>query len=126
MADIDRDYPAGRDRVERERERIYSTGSGGNAGWWIAGVLIVALLVIGFFALNTGTQTTAPAGTTAPAAVEEPAPAVEPAPMTEAAPPAVETAPAEVAPAPTEAEPAPAEAAPAEAAPVEAEPAPVN
>ncbi|WMT85946.1 hypothetical protein NO932_13565 [Pelagibacterium sp. 26DY04] len=122
MADIDRDYT---DRNRTERERVYAVNSGGSAGWWIGGVLVLAVLIIGFIALSGGEP--APVDT-APTAVEstppatETAPATEPAPMTETAPaveepaPAVEAAPeaavpAEEAPA---AEPAPAEAAPAE------------
>lgn len=126
MADIDRDYT---DRNRTERERVYAVNSGGSAGWWIGGVLVLAVLIIGFIALSGGEP--APVDT-APAAVEtttppvtEPAPAAEPAPMTDAAPaaetaPAVEAAPEAAAPA---ADVAPAEAAPAEAAPVEAAPA---
>jgi len=122
MADIDRDYT---DRNRTERERVYAVNSGGSAGWWIGGVLVLAVLIVGFIALSGGEP--APVDT-APTAVEstppatETAPATEPAPMTETAPaveepaPAVEAAPeaavpAEEAPA---AEPAPAEAAPAE------------
>ncbi|AEQ52104.1 hypothetical protein [Pelagibacterium halotolerans] len=118
MADIDRDYT---DRNRTERERVYAVNSGGSAGWWIGGVLVLAVLIIGFIALSggepapvettpTAVETTPPATETAP--VTEPAPAVEAAP--EAAAP-VETAPAETAPA----EAAPAEAAPAEPAPAE-------
>ena len=118
MADIDRDYTDGN---RTERERIYAVNSGGSAGWWIGGVLVLAVLIIGFIALSGGEP--APVET-APAAVETTAPVTEPVPMTEAAP-ATETAPAvEAAPeaaAPVEA--APAEAAPAEAAPVELAPA---
>lgn len=99
MADIDRDYPA-RERVERER--IYATGSGGNAGWWIAGILIVALLVIGFFAMNTGNPPTTPAATAPGAPGAE---MTQPAPMEPAAPmapvePAAPVAPAPATPAP--------------------------
>lgn len=110
MADIDRDYT---DRNRTERERVYAVNSGGSAGWWIGGVLVLAVLIIGFIALSGGEP--APVDT-APAAVETtPAPAAEPAPMTETAPAAPVEAPAEAAPA----EAAPAEAAPAEPAPAQ-------
>lgn len=127
MADIDRDYT---DRNRTERERVYAVNSGGSAGWWIGGVLVLAVLIIGFIAMSGGEPApvdTAPSAvetTTAPAT--ETAPVAEPAPMTEAAPaedaaPAVEAAPEETAPA---AETAPEEAAPAaEAAPAETAPA---
>ncbi|RDE07902.1 hypothetical protein [Pelagibacterium lacus] len=110
MADIDRDYT---DRNRIERERVYAVNSG-STGWWIGGVLILAVLIIGFIALSGGepapvdTAPTAVETTTPPAPAAVPAP--EPAPMTEAAP--AET-PAPVAPA----EPAPVETAPTEAAP---------
>ena len=125
MADIDRDYT---DRNRTERERVYAVNSGGSAGWWIGGVLVLAVLIIGFIALSGGEP--APVDT-APTAVEstppatETAPVTEPAPMTETAPaveepaPAVEAAPEAAAPA----EAAPADAAPAEAAPAETAPA---
>lgn len=101
MANIDRDFTT---RPEVERERVYTTREGGNAGWWIAGVLIVALLLIGFFAFNTGTPTTTvPVDGTTPMVEETaPAPAADPAPAAETAP-AIEPAPVEPAPA----EPAP-------------------
>jgi|TARA_A100001391_G_scaffold87150_1_gene57605 hypothetical protein len=123
MADIDRDYT---DRNRTERERVYAVNSGGSTGWWIGGVLVLAVLIIGFIALSGGEP--APVDT-APTAVETTPPATEPAPMTETAPatepaPAVEAAPEAAAPVETvPAEAAPAEAAPAEAAPVEAAPA---
>ena len=120
MADIDRDYT---DRNRTERERVYAVNSGGSAGWWIGGVLVLAVLIIGFIALSGGEPApvdTAPTTVennieTAPPATEA-APAQEPAAMTEA--PAQEAAPAaeEAAPA-TDA--APEEAAPVEAAPAE-------
>jgi hypothetical protein len=114
MAEIDRDYT---DRNRTERERIYAVNSGGSAGWWIGGVLVLAVLIIGFIALSGGEP--APVDT-APTAVETTPPAVEPAPMTETAPvtepaPAVEAAPEAAAPVET----APAEAAPEAAAPAE-------
>lgn len=123
MADIDRDY-TDRNRTT-ERERVYAVNSGGSAGWWIGGVLVLAVLIIGFIALSGGEpapvdtvptaveSTTPPATETAP--VTEPAPMTETAPATEEAAPAAEAAPAETAPA---TETAPAETAPAtEAAP---------
>ncbi|WP_404402925.1 hypothetical protein [Pelagibacterium halotolerans] len=100
MADIDRDL---HDR-RHDEQRIYSAG-GSAAGWWIAGILALAVLIIGFIALSGGNP--APVeGTTNPATGT--APITEPAPMTDAAP--ADTAPAQTAPA----EPAPAETAPAE------------
>ncbi|UYQ73392.1 hypothetical protein OF122_06420 [Pelagibacterium flavum] len=120
MADIDRDYT---DRNRTERERVYAVNSGGSAGWWIGGVLVLAVLIIGFIALSGGEP--APVDTV-PTAVETTPPTTEPAPMTETAPvtepaPTVEAAPEAAA--PVETAPAEAETAPAEAAPVEAAPA---
>ena len=107
MADIDRDYT---DRNRTERERVYAVNSGGSAGWWIGGVLVLAVLIIGFIALSGGEP--APVNTV-PTAVETTPPATEPAPMTETAP-ATEPAPAlEAAPEAT----APVESAPAGTAP---------
>lgn len=130
MADIDRDY-ADRNRTT-ERERVYAVNSGSTAGWWIGGVLILAVLIIGFFALSGGnpapvdTVPTAVEGTAPPAT--DAAPVTEPAPMTETAPVAEEPAPVvEAAPeaaAPVDAAPeaaAPAETAPAETAPAAAQ-----
>lgn len=127
MADIDRDY-TDRNRTT-ERERVYAVNSGGSAGWWIGGVLVLAVLIIGFIALSGGEPApvdTAPTAieTTPPAAdappVTEPAPMTETAPVVEEPAPAVEAAPEAAAPADA----APEAAAPAEPAPVE--PAPVQ
>lgn len=110
MADIDRDFPA-RERVDRTTyNQSLSTGS--SAGWWIAGLLVLAVLIIGFIAMSGGNPAPVdPAATTLETPV---APADGVAPMTETAP---MTAPAEPAPAPVET--APAEpAAPVEPAPV--------
>lgn len=104
MADIDRDFP---ERTRVERDRVYATNTGGGAGWWIAGVLILAVLIIGFIAMSGGNP--APVESTSPA-IETPmappadgtAPMVDPAPMTP-----VEPAPAPVTPAPAEPAPAP-------------------
>lgn len=117
MADIDRDY-VGRERSDRTHYQSMSTGN--NAGWWIAGLLVLAVLIIGFIAMSGGEPAPVdPAATTLETPVAPPAdgtaPMVEPAPMTEPAP-ATETAPA------TEAPAAPAETAPVEPAPVEPAP----
>lgn len=109
MADIDRDFPA-RERVERTHYQATTTGN--SAGWWIAGLLVLAVLIIGFIAMSGGNPAPVdPAATTLETPVAPPAdgvaPMTDPAPMT--AP--VETAPVEpVAPAPVE--PAPIEPAP--------------
>ena len=130
MADIDRDYP---DRTRAERERARAVTSGGNAGWWIGGILVLAVLIIGSIALSGGEPapvdtppavesiTPTPAPITPPA--NETAPLTEPAPMTAPAidesAPAINAAP-EAAPAtPAPAEPAPVEPAPADVAPVQ-------
>lgn len=124
MADIDRDY-VGRERSDRTHYQATSTGTGNSAGWWIAGLLVLAVLIIGFIAMSGGEPAPVdPAATTLETPVAPPAdgaaPMVDPAPMTAPAP--VETAPAEPV---TPAEPvAPAETAPVEPAPVE--PAPVE
>ncbi len=104
MADIDRDIP-GRNKVDRH-ETYIAERSGSMAGWWIAGLLVLAVLIIGFMALSGGNPTPIePASTTLES---QPAPAgpgivpAEPAPV----------------------DPAPAEAAPAEGAPGAVEPAP--
>lgn len=108
MADIDRDFP---ERTRVERDRVYATNTGGGAGWWIAGVLILAVLIIGFIAMSGGNP--APVESTAPA-VEAPVAPVEPAPMVETAPMTpVDPAPATPAPAPAETAPAPAPVTPA-------------
>ena len=103
MADIDRDYT---DRNRTERERVYAVNSGGSAGWWIGGVLVLAVLIIGFIALSGGepapvdTAPNAAVETTTPAApMTETAPVTEPAPVTDTAPVAPEAA-APVEPAP--------------------------
>lgn len=132
MADIDRDYT---DRTRAERERARAVTSGGNAGWWIGGILVLAVLIIGFIALSGGepapvdtppaveSTTPTPAPITPPA--NETAPLTEPTPMTPAAPAVDEPAPAnnaapEAAPAtPAPAEPAPAAPAPADVTPVQ-------
>ncbi len=99
MADIDRDYT---DPNRVERERVYAVNSGGSAGWWIGGVLVLAVLIIGFIALSGGEPApvdTAPTAvesnttiTNEPAAMTEAAPATQDAaPVTEEAAPAVET-----------------------------------
>jgi hypothetical protein len=109
MADIDRDYP-NRERTERTYNQSMSTGN--SAGWWIAGLLVLAVLIIGFIAMSGGNPTPVEPGTTIENQVAPPVDGVAPA---EPAP--VETAPAEPA--------APVEPAPAEPAPAEpAEPAP--
>lgn len=103
MADIDRDFP---ERPATERNRYVNMNSSGSAGWWIAGVLVLAVLIIGFIIMSGGNP--APVDGTAPMA--EPAPLTEPAPMVEPAPLSE--------PAPAPAQPAPAEPAPLEPAPV--------
>lgn len=118
MADIDRDS-IGSERTDRTRYQSMSTGN--SAGWWIAGLLVLAVLIIGFIAMSGGEPAPVdPAATTLETPVAPPADGVapvDPAPMTEPAP--VETAPATPAPA----EPvAPVEPAPVEPAPVEPAP----
>ncbi len=112
MADIDRDY-AGRERVDRTHYQTTTT-TGNSAGWWIAGLLVLAVLIIGFIAMSGGE----------PAPVEPATTNVETqvAPPADGAAPMVETAPVETAPA-APAETAPAETAPAETAPAETAPA---
>ena len=80
MADIDRDYT---DRNRTERERVYAVNSGGSTGWWIGGVLVLAVLIIGFIALSGGEP--APVDTAPPAEVPTPtdAPAATEAPSGE-------------------------------------------
>lgn len=117
MADIDRDFPA-RDnttRTDRMDRTTYQTVSSGNsAGWWIAGLLVLAVLIIGFIAMSGGNPAPVePAATTIDTPVAPPAdgaaPMVDPAPMTTTEP-AAPVAPVETAP----------------AAPAPVEPAPVN
>lgn len=113
MADIDRDFP-GRNKVDRHETYVVER-SGSMAGWWIAGLLVLAVLIIGFMAMSGGNPTPVePASTTVesqPAPAEPGVVPAEPAPVEDAAPAA---------------EPAPADAAPADAAPAEAEPAPIE
>lgn len=116
MADIDRDS-LGRERTDRTRYQSMSTGN--SAGWWIAGLLVLAVLIIGFIAMSGGNPAPVdPAATT----VETPVapPADNAVPMTDTAPATtpVETAPVETAPV-EPAAPAPAEATPAEPAAVD-------
>lgn len=122
MADIDRDFPA-RDhttRTDRTTYQTVGTGTGNSAGWWIAGLLVLAVLIIGFIAMSGGNPAPVePAATTIDTPVAPPAgnttPMVDPAPMTTTTPAPVETAPA-----------APTETTPAAPAPVEPAPAPAN
>ncbi|WP_196257853.1 hypothetical protein [Pelagibacterium limicola] len=118
MADIDRDYPQ-RERTERTHYQSMSTGN--SAGWWIAGLLVLAVIIIGFIAMTGGEPAPVdPAATTLETPVAPPAdgaaPMTDPAPLTEPAPVTDPAAPA-----------APADATPVEPAPVApAEPAPGN
>ncbi|WP_127142618.1 hypothetical protein [Pelagibacterium montanilacus] len=116
MAEIDREDIRREPQDVRsepiERERIYniSNGSGGAAGWWLAGAVTLAALIGAFIFFSGGDPTPTEAETVVMEPAAEPAPAPEPAPAAEPAP----------------AEAAPAEAAPVEPAPVEAEPAPAE
>ncbi len=85
------------------------TGSGGL--WLIIGGVIVAVALIAFLVLGTGTQPTAPVPAGDPAVTTEEAPAGG----TDLTTPPAATAPAE----PSPAEPAPADPAPADAAPAD-------
>lgn len=101
MADVDRDFP---ERTRMERDRVYATNTGGGAGWWIAGVLILAVLIIGFIAMSGGNpapvESTSPMVETPVAPPAETTPMVEPAPMTPVDPAPATPAPAEPVPAP--------------------------
>lgn len=72
MADPERDETG-----HRADDPVESINASGSTGWWVAGLLALAVLIIGFIALSGGNP--APVETTAPVG-EQTAPMSEQAP----------------------------------------------
>ncbi len=119
MAMPDRDTPYNADGSKRT---VYETTDNRSTGWVIGGIIVVALLVIGYFVFagHGGTPTSATVNDATPA-VTAPATPVVPAPSDTTTPPATSTTPMTSTPAPgtpsdtttTPSTPAPAPTAPA-------------